>query len=69
MEGRILLTGSVSPDDLELHADPAELSAFAETMRARLAVSEQALKAERADHDEAREKLEAAQNSNKLTAL
>lgn len=69
MEGRILLAGSVSPDDLELPIDPAEPRAFAEAMRTRLAVSEQALKAERAAHDATREKLESAQNSIKLTAL
>jgi hypothetical protein len=34
-----LLSGSVSPDDLEL-LDPAELRAFAAAMRARLAASE-----------------------------
>ncbi|QSR19210.1 hypothetical protein CA833_18630 [Novosphingobium sp. KA1] len=38
-------------------------------MRARLAASEQALEAERAAHDETREKLETAQHSIKLTAL
>ncbi|WP_404479196.1 hypothetical protein [Novosphingobium sp. BL-52-GroH] len=59
----------MSPDDLELPVDPAELRAFAEAMRARLAASEQALEAERAAHDETREKLETAQNSILLTAL
>lgn len=59
----------MSPDDLELPTDPAELRAFAETMRARLAASEQALEAERAAHDATREKLETAQNSILLTAL
>lgn len=55
--------------DLELPTDPAELRAFAEAMQARLAVSEQALDAERAAHEETREQLEAARNSLKLTAL
>ena len=64
-----MLSGSVSPDDLELSIDPAELRAFAERMRARLAASEQALEAERAAHDETREKLETAQHSIKLTTL
>lgn len=59
----------MSHDDLELPSNPAELRAFAKAMRARLAASEQALEAERAAHDETREKLEAAQNSVKLTAL
>lgn len=59
----------MSPDDLELPSDPAELRAFTEAMRARLAASEQALEAERAAHDETREKLETAQNSIKLTTL
>ena len=58
----ILLTGSVSPDDLELPTDPAELRAFAEAMRARLAASEQALEAEREAH-------EATRNAVKLTTL
>ena len=58
----ILLTGCVSPDDLELPTDPAELRAFAEAMRARLAASEQALEAEREAH-------EATRNAVKLTTL
>jgi len=69
VEGQILLAGSVSPDDLELPVDPAELRAFAAAMLARAVASEQALAAERTAHDETRERLEAAQNSIKLTAL
>lgn len=61
--------GSVSPDDLELPVDPAELRAFAAAILARAMASEQALAAERTAHDETREKLEAAQNSIKLTTL
>ncbi len=59
----------MSPGDLELPTDPAELRAIFEAMQARLAASEQALEAERAAHDETREQLETAHNSIKLTAL
>jgi hypothetical protein len=50
----------VSPDDLELPVDPAELRAFAAAMLARAMASEQALAAERTAHDETREKLKVA---------
>jgi len=59
----------VFPGDLELPTDLAELRAFAEAMRARLAASEQVLEAERAAHDETREKLQTTQKSIRLTAL
>ncbi|MDR3436232.1 hypothetical protein [Telmatospirillum sp.] len=64
-----MLAGSVSPADLELPADPAELRAFAAAVLARAMASEQALAAEQTAHRETREKLETAQNSIKLTAL
>jgi hypothetical protein len=59
-KGADLLAGSVSPDDLELPVDPAELRAFAAAMLARAMASEQALAAERTAHDETREKLKVA---------
>jgi transposase len=59
----------VSPDDLELPVDLAELRALLASTQARLAASEQALETERSAHSETRQQLETAHNSIILTAL
>lgn len=69
LESQILLTGTVSPEQLDLPSVPEDLRALVAQMQARLTASEQALEVEREAHAATLEQLTAAKNAIQLTAL